>query len=617
MDMISYFLQVGTAWCIFIFIYQLMLRKEKFFTLNRWYLMGSILIGLLLPLASYLPSAFEEVTPAIIPEISSVYHSQIDFVSENSNIQYHEIIEPSSTWSLSAILFLIYGLGVLVMMIRGSLAGYRLINTIRKGETSNHGDFIQINLEGNQLPFSFFNYVCLGNFTSDDKLKDKILSHELHHIKSWHSVDVLVVEMIKILFWWNPLIYIFKKFVIENHEFSADAKVVEIFSRKGYCQLLLQTTFPDVNLPLSNPFFQSFIKKRINMMYQKESNKINLIKYSSAIVAFVFLMALFTKPITGQKIVWDKDSSVIQLGNDVYDGEVKVSIDNNKLTEGEDYKLNRETGKLSLIDNEKTQMPKPVKVEFIEQKETIKERSTTDKTSFECLKREDGVYFRTDIGPSVEGCESADRGDEPYSCAMSELGKFARSIKQYPPEALKEGFQGTVSYSLIINENGELVSWEQPKNMTRKDFGIPEECERIIVEIKRNFKFKPAICNEKNVKSRIPFSFRFEIGEEQMPLVEVKNIKTIKQPFQSITLHNISQKGSLGFQYNSNMNVPSEITIINPSGDVVFQKSYTYMYKRVWDSCTLDTRINGKYTIKAIQDGSEITSDVEVKVFKD
>jgi len=347
--MIIYLLQVSTSWCVFIFLYQLILKQEKFFTLNRAYLLGSVILGLLLPLIAFIPTEIEYAAPLFVPEISSAYYSQIDYISSITLANTDPVISESTTWSWSTFFLWFYFSGVLIFFTRSVSSVIKLITLIKRGKAINHKGYTEIILDAEQLPFSFLRYIYLGKLDMDKQLKEKILKHELHHIKSMHSIDILLIELLKIIFWWNPIIYIFKKAIEENHEFSADAKVIESFSRKEYCSLLMKTTFPGVNLQLSNPFFQTFIKKRINMMYQKDSKKYHLLKYSFSIIACIFLFILFAGPMDGQKIKWGEIKGLVNLGERIKSEEVTVSMDNKRLVEGEELQKRRDQLRLILM----------------------------------------------------------------------------------------------------------------------------------------------------------------------------------------------------------------------------------------------------------------------------
>ena len=605
-------------------------------------------MGLMLPLVAFLPSELEYIAPAFVPEISSAYHTQIEYISALTLTDTEAARSEISTWSWSTFFLSFYFLGLVIMLSRSIRSGMKLIAMIRNGKAIKHEGYTEIIFDSDQLPFSFFRYVCLGQLNVEKHLKENILSHELHHIKSLHSIDILAIEIMKIIFWWNPIIYMFKKAIEENHEFSADAKVLENSPRKEYCHLLMKTTFPGVNLQLSNPFFQTFIKKRIDMMYQKDSKKYHLLKYGFSIIACIFLLVLFAGPIDGQKLKWSKISGVINTGEGIKSEEMTLSIDDKVLTEGDDFIVDEEAGKLIFINNDIVEKQRPLKVEFNKKDNTeqqkplelefnnddIIEKKGPLKLEFDkeiepksipennnergndCKQGKNGVYYIAEFGPTIAGCENASGDTDPFSCGMTKLGEYVNSIKKYPAEALKEGFQGGIYYKLIIDENGEMIQSEQLMQKDKYGYGIYEEGQRILDEIYKNIKFIPATCDGERVKSQMHLHYRYKIGDSEMPFVDIKDSKTVNKVIQSVTINNINQKGHISFEFRSNLNVPSEVTITGPQGEDVFQESYPYMYKSLRDYTILDNPKNGNYTIEVIQDGIATASTININIFK-
>lgn len=110
--------------------------------------------------------------------------------------------------------------------------------------------------------------------------KESILAHELIHVKQKHSIDLLWFEVLKIALWFNPLVYIYKGYLTQVHEYIADQNAIKTVNKKDYYQRLLQQIFDVKSLPFINPFFkQSLIKKRIIMLQKSKSKPVYLIKY--------------------------------------------------------------------------------------------------------------------------------------------------------------------------------------------------------------------------------------------------------------------------------------------------------------------------------------------------
>ena len=138
------------------------------------------------------------------------------------------------------------------------------------------------------------------------------MEHERTHVKSRYSVDVLLIELIQITFWFNPMIYLYKTALRQTHEYLADAAVLRHTSRKTYGTMLLKQSLSGLEIALTHQFFHSHIKKRINMMYQKKSGRSAWLKYALAVpVLFVLTMVFANR--TGSSLA-DSDTPLELIG---------------------------------------------------------------------------------------------------------------------------------------------------------------------------------------------------------------------------------------------------------------------------------------------------------------
>ena len=143
------------------------------------------------------------------------------------------------------------------------------------------------------LPFSFWDTIYISDRVELTEEFQDILEHERTHVKSRHSIDVLLIELIQIAFWFNPMIYVYKTALRQTHEYLADAAVLEQTSRKTYGTMLLKQSLSGLEIALTHQFFHSHIKKRINMMYQKKSGRSAWLKYALAVPVLFVLTVVF------------------------------------------------------------------------------------------------------------------------------------------------------------------------------------------------------------------------------------------------------------------------------------------------------------------------------------
>ncbi len=264
--MINYIIQVILFQALFLAVYDFFLAKETFFTKNRWYLLITGVGSFLIPLVK-LPS-FQEVVPRdisiVLPEIVLSPQSIIEKTSVYQNFNYGSLV----FWVGFSFFSLIFGYRL-----------YKLIRLILKNSVLKKENYYLILIPNSKKAFSFFNYVFIGTDINDNE-KEKIISHELVHSKQRHSLDLLIFESLKIVMWFNPLIYVYQKRVSTVHEYITDSIVVELTEKKQYLNSLVNQLFDVEQISFVNQFYtSSLIKKRIKMITKEKSKQIKQIKY--------------------------------------------------------------------------------------------------------------------------------------------------------------------------------------------------------------------------------------------------------------------------------------------------------------------------------------------------
>ncbi|MCL5126843.1 M56 family metallopeptidase [Algibacter sp. L4_22] len=271
--MIHHIIQTIAFQVFFLLIYDVFLKKETFFNWNRFYLLATALISLVLPLVKI--ARFENVVPEnYIIRLPAVILGQTE-----ANIKAEEINEtilPSSFTFLELTFY--FGVGVVMLLFIYKFS--KLVRLIHSNPKEYKDQFIIVKLLNSSASFSFFKYIFLGEILNKDE-KEIILKHEEIHVKQWHSLDLMCFELLRVLFWFNPLIYIYQNRITELHEFIADAEAAKIEGKSTYYQNLLTQVFDTKKISFINPFFnQSLIKKRIVMLQKSKSKQVYLFKYA-------------------------------------------------------------------------------------------------------------------------------------------------------------------------------------------------------------------------------------------------------------------------------------------------------------------------------------------------
>jgi hypothetical protein len=273
--MLTYLLQVNLCWGLFYALYYALLSRETFFKLNRIYLIISLLCGLVIPLSSAFFSVKEDSPAVIILE---------PFVVSANLLQQR--LAQAETWSVWRILTILYGIGGAVLGFHFVVGLIRILSIYRSGEKTNLSDFILVNTEGVFNPFSFFRWVFFNPTAIQKDDFQQIILHEKAHVIQKHSYDVVFLELLKIAFWWSPLIWFYKKSLINVHEYLADEAVLETTTPPQYGRLLLRQMQVNVQPALANNFI-SQLKKRIIMMSKNRSSKKAMLKYALFLPIFI------------------------------------------------------------------------------------------------------------------------------------------------------------------------------------------------------------------------------------------------------------------------------------------------------------------------------------------
>jgi hypothetical protein len=265
---------------LFYCAYYFLLRKETFFNSNRWFLLIGLLTAVLLPLAVYTKVIWVNPSPVSNLNYASIYPTQ----NEKDAFEI--------TWNV--ILIAIYSIGVVALLIKFAFDFYSLNSIIKGKQVKQQADFKFIDINENIAPFSYFEYIVYNSSMYTDSELESILEHEKVHSDQNHTIDVLIARAFSIIFWFNPIVWLYKKAITQNLEFIADAAAAQkISDKKAYQYTLLKITTHKSCLSITNHFYQSLIKKRIVMLNKNQSKKMNSWKLYVVIPALAAFALLF------------------------------------------------------------------------------------------------------------------------------------------------------------------------------------------------------------------------------------------------------------------------------------------------------------------------------------
>ena len=254
---LNFLLEASIGLCLFLVVYQLLLRKETSFRFNRMFLLAGLIASIIFPLIKL------NTANSPIPSLKF----SVDQTVTEADLVYSTEALPQHTWTTWEILTVIYGLGLLLFFIVFTVRLSKMFITLRRSTQyeANHHHIVE--LSDTSSPFSFFNYIFIGNTPPlTEREKQQIIEHESIHATLFHSFDIVLLNILGIVFWFNPLIRVYKKIFVQLHEFEADARAVETHDVNAYCSLLARVALHSADYKLANHFSNSLTVKRIEMM---------------------------------------------------------------------------------------------------------------------------------------------------------------------------------------------------------------------------------------------------------------------------------------------------------------------------------------------------------------
>ena len=277
--MLLYLLKSTACLSIFLLFYKWVLEKEQMHQLKRFYLLGALCCSFCIPLITFTyyinPEPITEVNPqGLVMETSA----------------------SDGTSYLPTLLWSVYGLGVLVFGIRFIKNLLSIRYSIKTNETIAQSSFLYVLLKAATVPHTFFNYIFLNtDHYKNDQIPAEVLLHEQAHAKQKHSIDILFIEIIQVLFWFNPLLYFIKKAIKLNHEFLADEAVLnQGTDTKQYQELLLASSSGAHQFQLANAINYSSIKKRFTVMKTQTSRRTVVLRSLLLLPLFSLLLLSFS-----------------------------------------------------------------------------------------------------------------------------------------------------------------------------------------------------------------------------------------------------------------------------------------------------------------------------------
>ncbi|WP_426292211.1 TonB family protein [Dyadobacter endophyticus] len=514
METLLYLAKVNAYWLLFYACYWLLLRKHTFFQWNRFYLLGTLLIALALPAIHFA----EPVTTIYVPE--TVY--------QKATISVAVIADKAPETGIHIWPWLagLYAAVALALTWKFASDILRLGKMARRSERIDMGYYTLLMLPENAgsrggSSFSFFRWLFLSPHDYRHN-PDAIIRHEYEHIRQWHTADVLLIELLKIGFWFNPVVWLYKRSIETVHEYLADQPVPD---RNDYASFLVAYAMRSPDIAIANHFFNSsLLKRRIQMIYKKRSSRWLLTKYllilpvvacsvaitasRSPLQAIGQLKAEINQTIRVRGLIADEIDGPVEDATIIIAGTTRgTTTDRNGRFELHNVPANSrlvithvayETQEFKLTDNNQ-ELGLIIKkaVNQITGPVIVGQPITGDHT----------VTSVPNSSPTSDDMKVVEQ-QPSFPGGREALMQYLLQNLQYPETARKTNVEAIALVSFTVDKNGDI---RNAKSLKEIGYGIDKEALRVVNEMP---KWNPAVQNGKTVEMEYTLEIDFKIEKD-------------------------------------------------------------------------------------------------------
>ena len=519
-----YVLQVNVGLLVFYLLYRGLLARDTFLGMRRLYWWAAWVLAFLYPLVELGVWGRTETPLQVV---------MADYAEAMTVVVSAVAPEEAATWSWQDGVALLWAAGASALLLRMLVQLAVVCRLAGRGKRMEWHGVRVLAVEGDNVPFSFFRWIFVQPGNHSEGELEEILAHEQAHVCQWHSLDVVVSELLCCLSWFNPAVWLAKRCVRQNLEFLADRAVVHSgFDRKNYQYHLLRLSY-GVNIgQIVNNFNVSPLKKRIMMMNKKKSRHAGALKYALLLpVAGLLVLSANAEAVaeTAENVVahWTADEGPVRMTGVVVDENgkplpgVTVVIKGSMLGVATDAE-----GRFEIVSPE----GKTLVFTYVGRKtqEVAFDAGTTD---IKVVMPVEDVELNPLVAADVESIlnQAADSTkDEVVSVWQDEFFKVVEDMPQftdgnifdylaqhvrYPEEAEKNGIGGMVYVQFVIDTTGKVV---EPKVIKSVSPELDAEALRVVSGMPA---WKPGMQRGKPVRVSftLPVIFKLPAPEGAAP----------------------------------------------------------------------------------------------------
>lgn len=494
---LNYVIEANIGLCLFLIAYVVLLRNETDFRFKRLWLLIAVAGSLLFPLLHF---TTYQILPALSDVVPVTWLPEFIVEAEGEGVAAGN--EGVTIWQVINIVYLT---GVALLLALFVVRMINLARLIARSTTYELYGFKIIESDKLISSFSFFHYIVIGNATQlSQEEKEQIIEHESEHARRYHSADVILIHLMRIVFWFNPLIKKYEKIFVQLHEFEADARAVENRDTNDYCSLVAKVALLSADIKLANHFSNSLTLKRIEMMrtIKTKIKRWKIVALASMVPMFFVIAACQDQVMTEVTEIAKNSTMTME-----YPPSVQAALDKMK-AENPNHNF------IVIVPDETA----------TDQAENLKKKlagyEASQVNSMHIMKEvadRDGVkrnYAIIDYNENAKQVAANAAGEDQVFMVVEEAATYPGGIEGlrsflsenlvYPEAARQQGVEGTVYVSFIVGTDGTLSDYTVVKGIS------PEADEAAVNVIKKMPAWSPGKQSGKTVKSRfvLPINFR-------------------------------------------------------------------------------------------------------------
>lgn len=494
-----YLLESSICLAAFHLFYLIVLRQQPSHQYNRFYLLSTLLLSFVLPLLE-----IPIVVDGSVASVAGGYQNYI--LLDPALLSTDEGNTGTQSWlTWPRVLVGLYFMGVLVSLGAVLRQAYQLLSVVRQGKIEQHPGYKMVYTHGLLPSSSFFKYLFWDDTQAlSPKEAGQIIAHERAHIAEGHSYDVVCINLLKIIFWFQPLVYLYERTLTDVHEFTADAQAIQNHNPGSYARLLTRSLFAGIQPSLVNHFYKSRTLKRIKMMHTK-NEKLSIYRYLLALpllaTAFFTFSCQTEEELEKEAIVATYDDVQAQmkdvggqiqaLTNKYFETPMNlremVNKESEKYVAGSAPPPSFEALQLAVFEDVATRSD-------YEKFKKLLDKANDLQAKLRDLPDAEGVFMIVDNQPKPEG-------------GMTSFYQYIMENLKYPLQARQQGIEGKVFTQFVVNEYGELTEFKTLKGIGH---GCDQEAIRVLKEAEA---WAPGSTNGKPVKVRMVMPINFALDD--------------------------------------------------------------------------------------------------------